>query len=182
MEKTKVIYKMFNEMDYNKITWVLKALEKNGKEQFSKVVKVEATRNGSRLICTNMQRIHIVEIKTKIEPGLYEKPEVSKESISFGTPLTESITYPAWKGLATSGEDRGTLDMVQFNSKTEMLSVVTKNLLSMTNEIVDMKFIEELPSKHKWRVYASDGSHKPVVFKDSENENSLCAVFAPIAA
>ncbi len=173
--ESKAIYKLFSETDYNKILFAMKALSKKSAELYEKVVKVEATRTGSRLITLDKNRIYAVEIGTKIEPGFYQ-PLVTKDFVKFSNPIP-NVFYPTVKGLL-DGKLKFSIDAKDYSSNSECVAVICRNLATQVGEIIDIKYLNELPKEKKWDVYSHEGNHKPIVFKTKD----YSLAFAPMAA
>ena len=173
--ENKTIYRMFSESDYNKVLFVMKLLSKKGGELYERVLKVEPTRTGSRLIALDKNRIYAVEIGAKVEPGFYQ-PQVTKDFVKFANPIP-NVFYPTVKGLL-DGNLKFSIDAKDYSTSSEMMAVLCKDLVTQVGEIIDIKYLNELPKEKKWDIYSHEGNHKPVVFKTKD----YSLAFAPMAA
>ena len=168
--------------DFAQMSFVLKARAKSGGRSFRTVLHVERTRNGSRLVATDGQRLHVAEITKRIAGGDY-MATVSRDFIALGEPL-DGIGFPEWekavpRNAAKSGEiDLGKTSTGNSAKKAAEMSIAVNALNAATGFVVNMRHVAELP-KTSWTVYREPGFGK-VLVRQRGREDRAFAVFAPV--
>jgi hypothetical protein len=173
-----------NQEEYDSIVFVCKArLKENKKKPYTTVIHVEQTIMGSRLVATDGKRLHVAEIKTRIKNGNY-RPVITKDSISFGKPVT-GLFYPNWNSVIPENpRKRLTIDlektgMGKDRKLTAFLSEAYSVFTKKTGEIVNLGYLEDL-TKTTWTVYKEPGKFKPILLKPEGEGNKKYAVIMPM--
>jgi len=176
-----------NPEDFERMRFVIKACDKAGDAPFKKVLHIEQTRTGSRLVATDGLRLHIAEISTKIKSGNY-KPYASKDTVSLGIPL-ENVKFPSWsKAIPEKTEQRGVINlknsgMSRDRKETEKLSLAFNDFVRKTGEPVNLRYLEDL-TKQEWTVHCQNEKRKAIVLKEKtgkENSSGVpLAILMPI--
>jgi hypothetical protein len=161
--------------DFERMTFVLKALSTDPTRPAFALLHVEQTKSGSRLVATDGLRMHVTEIGIKIPGGNY-KPHITKDTISFEKPVKD-VSFPNWQRVVPDEpEKKGIIDLADAHmgkdhTKTGNLSLAFVSFMEKTGETINLRYLEDLP-KTEWAVY-TQGKHKPVMLKQCEEP---CAV------
>jgi len=162
-----------------------RASDKEVKSEFTKVLHVEQTRTGSRIVATDGKRMHVSEISAKIKSGNY-KPEVTKDSVVFGKTL-DAVSFPSWERVVPSGtRKRGTISLVKSGmgrneEQVRRLSEAYRAFIRQTGAGINLRYLEDLPKKD-WLVYSTGDTGTAIVLKEVGAEKESYAVFVPLAA
>jgi tetratricopeptide (TPR) repeat protein/uncharacterized Zn finger protein (UPF0148 family) len=168
--------------DFERMTFVLKALSTDPTRPAFTLLHVEQTQSGSRLVVTDGVRIHVAEISARITSGNY-KPHITKDTISLGEPV-EDFQFPNWAGVVPAKpEKRGVINlkdtgMGENQKQTERLSIAFNDILQLTGETVNQRFLEDL-SMREWGVYYQGKQHTAIVLKEEGAETDTYAVIMP---
>ena len=180
-----VVSKVHIPEDFEKTLFVVRAFDKSNPTKFTSVLHAENARSGSRIIATDGKRMHVAVIKIRIPAGNYV-PSVQRNCITLHQ--VESIqTFPNWKCVIPEKlRFKAELDLTQTSrlekeKNGEKMSVAYNTLISKSGRLINLHFLEELP-KRKWKLYSENEKNKVLVLRDSEEEDSLYAVIAPLAA
>jgi hypothetical protein len=176
-----------NREEYEQVRFVLKACGKttDDKTRFKTVLHVEQTHDGSRLVATDGQRLHIAVIETRIKNGEY-MPVITKETITLGEPV-KSIPFPNWtRVMPDKTKKRLTIDLEKTSmgkdkSETEKLSRTYSVLVKKTGEMVNLRYLEDL-TKKEWTVYCQAEPQKAILFKETGSKRETVAVIMPLSA
>jgi hypothetical protein len=176
-----------NPGDFERMSFVIKACAKTGRSPFCRVLHVEQTRTGSRLVATDGLRLHVAEISKRIKSGEY-KPHVVKDIISLGKPL-DGIRFPTWaKAIPENAEKRGVINLANSGmgkdrNETEKLSIAFNSFVKHTGEPVNLRYLEDL-TKREWTVYCQDKKRKAIVLREkngkADSAKGPLAVILPI--
>jgi hypothetical protein len=193
VKKTPVTFRLSsaeNPKDFELMSFVIKACDKNGAEPFMTVLHVKQTRRGSRLVACDGIRLHVAEISKKIKSGDY-KPHATKEAITLGEP-EKDINYPDLvKNIPERAQKRGIINldktgMGRDREETEKLSVAFNSIVKQTGETVNLRYLDDLP-KTDWAVYSRNGGRNKILIlrpksrKPGEAESKYpVAVIMPI--
>jgi hypothetical protein len=176
-----------NREEYERVRFILKACGKAGddKTRFKTVLHVEQAQDGSRLVATDGQRLHIAVIETRIQNGEY-RPVITRDTISLGEPVN-GIPFPNWaRVIPEKTRKRATLDfektgMGKDKSETERLSRTYSVLVKKTGAMVNLRHLEDL-TKTEWDVYCQAEPQKAILFKETGSKRETVAVIAPLPA
>jgi hypothetical protein len=177
--------KSVKDIDLEIALFVVKARIEDKTKPEMRVVHVERTRSGSRLVCTDGRRLHIAEISMRIDEGEYE-PVITKSSIILRGPLTDH-TFPNWRRIMPPKSiDKGTvnLDKASLGKNTGMsgsLSLVYSQILEKTGEVMNIRYLDDLQKK-EWTVLTQKEKLRPIVFQRNEGGKEIVAVIMPINA
>ncbi|MCL2442642.1 MAG: hypothetical protein FWD13_04160, partial [Treponema sp.] len=166
-----------NQKEFDKILFVLRACNKtNSGTEFTNVLHVEQTKNGSRLIATDGKRMHVTEIGLRIKPGNY-KHVITKEAIKLEKPF-KNIDYPNWERvIPVNVTRRGYLNIV--DTGIEGKNKASESFTQTTGEKVNPDYLADL-SKKLWVVYCQNEKRKAVLLKDY-NAKETYAVIMPLS-
>jgi hypothetical protein len=174
-----------NKDEFERVLFVLKATNKQSGREFTTVLHVEQTRNGSRLVATDGLRLHVAEIGTKIRSGNY-KPVVSKDAIRLGTPVGD-VAFPPWtKVVPAHAVRKGVVNLEttgigKARSTSMAMSRAYNSFVRQSGEKVNPHFLEDLP-KRQWSIYCQKEKRKPLVLKEDGTAMEAYAVIMPLAA
>jgi len=169
--------------DYRASLFVLKAISDDETRPYLCVLHVEATRSGSRLVCTDGRRLHVAEIESKIPSGDYTA-EATKQAVY----LQESkagLIFPNWrKVVPAKAQEKGSIDfsnsgLGQKQNQCAQMSIVFHELMAKTGEVVNLKYLDDL-GKEEWRLYSQEEKHKALLFKREEAGKESIAVIMPL--
>ncbi|GHU84558.1 hypothetical protein FACS189473_2190 [Spirochaetia bacterium] len=188
LKKDAIVFsRIENKDEFERILFVLKALKCDGGHPFTSVLHIEPTKTGSRLIAIDGNRLHVAEINRKIESGDY-KPVITRETIELKDPV-KNIVFPNWtKVLPEKTVKKGTISLKNTGmgknlDMTRKMTVAFGTFFRMTGEIVNMRFLEDLP-KTEWSVYTQvgpgKGKHKKLILKRQGDPKRTYAIFAPL--
>jgi hypothetical protein len=172
-----------NAEEFEQVQFVCKARSNNHKHLFTTVVHVEWSKTGSRLIASDGKRLHVAEVKRRINRGNY-RPSVTKDVISFGEPVG-GITYPNWRGVVPeSVVKKGTINLVEagMSRNTDLsagLSVAFSTLMKKTGEVVNLRYLDDLPKK-EWAVSIQKEKQTVILLEQKGAANETYAVFVPL--
>jgi hypothetical protein len=161
-----------NPLDFELMSFVVKACDKKGDRPFMAVVHVEQSKTGSRIIASDGIRLHAAEISKRIKSGNY-KPLVSKDAIALGEAEKE-INYPEWlKVIPKNAEKLGVIDLEKsglgkVREETAKFSIAFNSFVKQTGETINLLYLEDLPKK-EWTVYSQDGGIKKVIMLKQQN-------------
>jgi len=176
--------------DFELMSFVIKACSKNGAEPFMKVLHVEQTRAGSRLVACDGKRLHAAEISKKIKSGNY-KPHATKDAIALGEPI-EGVKFPKWaKAIPEKPEKRGVINLVESGlgkdrKEAEKLSIAFKSFVKQTGRTINIRYLEDLMKK-EWVVYSQSDGKRVILLKQKDGKargadsKGPLAVIIPIA-
>jgi hypothetical protein len=176
--------------DFELMSFVIRACSKISDKPFRTVLHVEQTRQGSRLVACDGQRLHVAEISKKIKSGDY-KPHATKDTIILGEPVT-GIKFPAWsKAVPEKSQKLGVINLEKSGlgkdrKETENLTVALRAFTEQTGETINLRFLEDL-TKREWAVYGKKDSRMGIVLRQKNgkfgepDEKSPVAVIIPIA-
>jgi hypothetical protein len=168
-----------NPEDFERMRFVIKACDKAGDALFKKVLHVEQTRTGSRLVATDGLRLHSAEISIKIKSGDY-KPYAAKDTVSLGVPL-ENVKFPSWlKAIPEKTEQRGVINlrnsgMGKDRKETEKLSLAFNDFVRKAGEPVNLRYLEDL-TKREWTVHCQSGKRRAIVLKEKTGKEDSSGV------
>jgi hypothetical protein len=188
MKKAAIVFaRSENRDEFEQILFVLKALKYDDEHPFTSVLHIEPTKTGSRLIAIDGNRLHVAEINRKIENGDY-KPVITKETIELTDPV-KNIIFPNWTQiLPEKTVKKGTISLKNTGmgknlDMTKKMTVAFSTFSRMTGEIVNMRFLEDLP-KTEWAVYTqvspAKGKRRKLILKRQDDPKRTYAVFAPL--
>jgi hypothetical protein len=172
-----------NQEDFERILFVLKARLNDKGHSFTSVLHVEMSRTGSRLVATDNKRMHLAEIATKIKSGDY-KPVVTRDTVSFGEPVT-GIDFPNWKHvIPDKTRKRGTIDLAntgigKVRPLAEKMSKAFCAFMKRTGETVNIRYLEDLP-KTEWTIFCQSEKQKAILLKQKDTEREVLAVLIPL--
>ena len=163
--------------ELGKIRFVLRACDKHRGREFTNVLHIENTKDGSRLVATDGKRLHVTEIKTRIKPGDY-KPVVRKDAIILGKPVL-NVNFPNWERVVPVN----TVKRGYFNLKMTVVHDIEwagKMFTEVSKEKINPKYLADLLKK-SWVVYCQNEKQKALVLKE-QNTPETYAVIMPLAA
>jgi hypothetical protein len=172
-----------NGEDYEKAIFVIKAMSDDFTRPNMCVVHVEGMRTGSRLVCTDGRRLHIVELDMKIPSGDYT-PEVTKTTV-FLRNAAGDIVFPNWKKVVPSAVNaKGSISfetsgMGNSSTKCAGMSIAFSKVIEKTGEVVNLRYLDDLP-KTEWQVLSQGEKHKAIVFKRESKGKESIAVIMPM--
>ena len=171
------------------MSFVVKACSKNGDESYKKVLHVEQSRKGSRLVASDGFRLHVAEITQKIKSGDY-KPYATKDIITLGEPVPD-VKFPAWsKAIPQDTKRLGVINLEKSGlgkdrKETEKLTVALQSFSKQTGETINLRFLNDL-TKKEWTVYSKGKGLNGIVlrekngrFAELDSKNPV-AVIVPI--
>ena len=179
-----------NQKDFVLMSFVIRACSKTGDKPFKTVLHVEQTRNGSRLVACDGQRLHVAEITKKIKAGDY-KPYATKDTIILGEPV-DGIKFPVWsKAIPEKAEKLGVINLEKSGlgkdrKETEKLTLALHTFTKQTGETINLRFLEDL-TKCEWAVYSQNDSQQGIILRQKNgrygepDNKSPVAVIIPIA-
>jgi len=190
IRKTPVTFRLSrldNPEDFERMSFVIKAIAKDGDTRFKTVLHVERIRRGSRLIASDGLRLHVAEITKRIKSGNY-KPHVTKDVITLGNPI-EGIKYPSWsKVIPEKTVQKGIINlknssMGKDRKETEKLSLAFNDFLRKAGEPVNLRYLEDL-TKQIWVVFCRTEKHGAILLKEkngyADSSGAPMAVIMPI--
>jgi len=175
-----------NPVDFERMSFVIKACEKSANSHFKSVLHVEQTRTGSRLVATDGKRLHVAEISKKIKTGDY-KFRATKDVIFLGKSI-KGIKFPVWsKAIPENTEKRGIINLTDSGmgkdrQETEKLSIAYNSFVQQTGEPVNLRYLEDL-TKREWAVYCQGEKRKAIVLREKSSKPDAkvpLAVILPI--
>jgi hypothetical protein len=172
-----------NPVDFERASFVVKALSKESYRPFLCVVHVEEGKTGCRIVASDGHRLHTAELTLNIKSGDY-KPLVSKDVIVLAPP-DETVNFPDWQRVVPDdSKKRGVLDFSESGfgkneKQTAKMAVVSNALFKATGETVNLRYLEDLPKK-AWVVYSQEEKGRAMVFKEKGAENAVYAVIMPL--
>ena len=172
-----------SEADFDKARFVIRARSDDETRPFLCVLHVERAKTGTRLVATDGRRLHVAQIKQRIDPGEYEVVE-TKQSIILRGPLPD-LQFPNWKRVVPeASEERTVIDLSTSGicknpAKTANFSIEYARLVKETGEVLNIKFIEDLP-KAEWHVYAQNEKNRSVMLKNGLEGDEVFAVIMPL--
>jgi hypothetical protein len=187
IRKTLVIFRIYrveNPDEFERVLFVCKARSNDSRHPFAALVHVEWTRTGTRLVACDGLRLHVAEIKARIPKGDY-KPAVTKDLITFGEPV-EGIVFPGWKNIIPEAAvSKGTLNLgdtgIGRNPKLAAgLSLAFNDLLKKTGEVVNLRYLDDLPKK-EWNVRVHKDRKTVILLEQKDAAKETYAVFVPLA-
>ena len=167
-----------NKEEFEKIIFVLRAIDKIGSMAFTKVLHVEPAETGSRLIATDGKRMHVAEIGTRIKQGDY-KPAITKDAIKLGMPVS-NINFPNWKRVVPTNVVR----LGCINPETAAageIKGVSRSIERLSGERVNADYLADL-TKNPWVVYRQKEKHKALLLKEYGAKKETYAVIMPLTA
>ena len=176
--------------DFELMSFVIKACNKTGERPFMKVLHVEPTRTGSRLVACDGRRLHFAEISKKIKSGDY-KPMATKDSISLGEAEQDSL-YPVWsRYVPENTEKKGVINLEKSSLKrdrteTDNLSLAFNTFVKHTGEPVNLRYLEDL-TKREWEVYIQGKKQRVILLRQvavdpkDVNKEGPYAVIMPLS-
>jgi hypothetical protein len=179
------IHRLETPDDFDRARFVLKACSRDSAYEIFRVLHVEQTRTGSRLVASDGRRMHVAEISRNIKSGNY-KPVVTKDVIQLGEPV-EGVRFPDWsKAVPEKTRKRGVINLEHTGlgkdrKQTDRLSLAFNALVKQTGEPVNLRYLEDL-TKREWTVYCPSEKRKAVVLRESNAERETFAVFVPLIA
>jgi hypothetical protein len=177
-EFAKIFTPIRDKEEFEKILFVLRACDKNGGNEFTKVLHIEQTNAGSRLIATDGKRMHVTEIRTRIRPGDY-KPVIAQNIIRMGKPVP-NVHFPNWERVVPSNIiQRGCINIE--NTAIGERSPVYNSFVKQTGEKVNPKFLADL-TKKPWVVYCQREKRKALLLKERNAKTKTYAVIMPLSA
>jgi hypothetical protein len=180
-----VFNRLDNRDEFERVLFVVKACSIKSDHPYTSVVRVEPVPRGSRLVASDGKRLHVAEIETRIPPGDY-RPAVTKDLIRFFAPV-EGIHFPNWKRVVPDKtRKRGSIDLSRTglgkDSKlTERLTCAFNDFRRQTGELVNIRYLEDLP-KTEWTVYCQSEKHRAIVLRETGAAHEAFAVIMPLAA
>ena len=164
--------------EFEKILFVLRACDKTGNAAFTKVLHVECTGNGSRLVATDGKRLHVAEIGTMIKPGDY-KPVITKEVIKLGTPVPNA-GFPDWMcAVPVNTVRNGCINPV--NTAAGVNNRACGSFVKLSGEKVNPDYLADLTDK-PWAVYTRKEKRKALLLKELGAVRETYAVIMPLSA
>jgi hypothetical protein len=170
--------------EFDRVLFVCKARSNTSRHPFAAVVHVEWTRTGSRLVACDGLRLHVTEVKRRIPRGNY-KPAVSKDSISFGEPVSD-IVFPEWKNFVPEAPVRkGTLNLEKTGMRGNAglaagMSIAFNDLVKKTGELINLRYLDDLPKK-EWNVRVHKDRKTVILLEQKDAAKETYAVFVPLA-
>jgi hypothetical protein len=174
-----------NRDEFERALFVLKACNKQSGREFTTVLHVEQTRNGSRLVATDGIRLHVAEIGAKIRSGNY-KPVVTQDAIRLGAPVAD-IQFPLWaKVVPAHATRKGVVNLEstgigKARSASMAMARAYNSFVRQSGEKINLHFLEDLP-KRQWVIYCQNEKRKPLVLKEDGAARETYAVIMPLAA
>jgi hypothetical protein len=184
MPVTFQLSRLDNPEDFERMSFVIKAVAKKAEFPFRTVLHVEQTRKGSRLVACDGLRLHVAEISRRIMSGEY-KPHVTRDTITLGEPVKD-IKFPAWsKSIPENMVKRGVINlentgMGKDRKETEKLSIAFNSFVKQTGEPVNLRHLEDL-TKREWTVYCQNEKNKPIVLKEKNGKTDSPDAQGPVA-
>ena len=169
---------LHNQEEFEKILFVLRACEIHGYREFAKVLRVERTRNGSRLVATDGKRLHVAEIRARIKPGDY-KPVATKDAVRLGEP-TRNTQFPDWERVVPDdAELKGCFHPVSFGRRDA--NRMGDAFQRLSGEKVNPKYLADL-TKKPWMVYRRKEKGKALLLKEYGAKTKAYAVIMPLTS
>jgi hypothetical protein len=184
IQKTPLVFRLErreNPQDFERMAFVVRACSKD--RPGLKVLHIEQTKTGSRLVGCDGRRLHVAEISQKIKSGDY-KAVMTKEAVGLAK-SGDGFLYPNWINVVPSKiGKRGFINLENSGfgknrEETEKLSIAFNSFVRQTGETVNLRYIEDLSKKH-WAIYCQDGKGKAVVLKEKGAEDAVYAVIMPL--
>jgi hypothetical protein len=169
--------------DFERMAFVIRACSKDPGRSHLRVLHVERTRTGSRLVATDGLRLHVAEIALKLPGGDY-KPLLAKDMASL-CETTADIPFPKWRrAVPDKIWKRGVVNLEDSGwgkdrSQTERLSRAFNAFLRQTGELVNLRFLEDL-TKKQWSIYCQSERGKAIVLKEEGASQDIFAVVMPL--
>ena len=174
--KTVVFTPSRNREEFEKINFVLRACEKNTGREYSNVLHIERSNNGSRLITTDGKRMHVAEIRARIKPGDY-KPVVTKDFIRLGMPV-KNICFPNWQRVVP--ENTAVCGSINLeNIAVRGIKQIHESFEKQTGERVNPEYIKDL-TKRLWVIHRQKENRKALLLKQSGSRLDTYAVIMPL--
>jgi hypothetical protein len=174
--KTAIFTPVRNHEEFGKIKFVLRACDKNLGRDFTKVLHVERTENGSRLVATDGKRMHVAEIRVRIKPGNY-KPDVTKDYIRLGMPVP-NVNFPDWKRVVpVITAVCGSINLE--NASVRGIKQIHESFEKQTGEKVNSDYLADL-TKKLWVVHRQKENRKALLLKESGSRLVTYAVIMPL--
>jgi hypothetical protein len=172
-----------NAEEFERVLFVCKARSNDRNHPFASVVHVEWSKAGSRIIASDGQRLHVTEIKRRIDRGNYQ-PVITKDTISLGKPV-EGIVFPPWRNAVPEHPiKKGNIDLEQakLSRNAELaagLSVAFSLLVKKTGEVVNLRYLDDLP-KGKWAVSVHKDKKTVILLEQQGAAGETYAVLLPV--
>ncbi|GHV82600.1 hypothetical protein AGMMS49991_11580 [Spirochaetia bacterium] len=173
----------FNADEFDRVQFVCKARLNDPKNPFKTIVHVEWSKTGSRLIASDGKRLHVAEVRQRINRGNY-KPTITRDTISFGEPV-EGIMFPNWKSVVPEVTvKKGTINLADagMSRNTDLsagLSVAFSTLVKKTGETVNLRYLDDLPKK-EWAVSIQKEKKTVILLEQKGAATETYAVFVPL--